>query len=171
VEKTVKLKARLADNEHKLSLDAQGERMVAAVDDRLYDLEVRNQSAGDYLILNGAEVYQCRVSQLGPTGTFQVTLRGRTFKVDISDPKKLRAGQNSQHRHHDSSDIVAPMPGKVVRVLVEVGAEVEAGQGVLVVEAMKMQNEMKSLQGGKVVSIRVAQGDTVNAGDVLAVVE
>jgi biotin carboxyl carrier protein len=63
------------------------------------------------------------------------------------------------------------MPGKVVRVLVQVGAEVEAGQGVLVVEAMKMQNEMKSLQAGRVVSIRVAEGETVNAGDVLAVTE
>ena len=167
----MKLKARLTDHEHELTMETKGERTVATVDDRAYDLEVRSQSVGDYLILNGAEVYECKVSQLGLGGPFQVTLRGRSYKVDISDPKKLRAGQNSQHRHHGSSEIVAPMPGKVVRVLVDVGAEVEAGQGVLVVEAMKMQNEMKSLQGGKVVSIKVAQGETVNAGDVLAVVE
>ena len=167
----MKLKARLANDEYKLTIETRGEKTVAVVDDRVYELEVRSQSIGDYLILNGAEVYECRVGQPGAIGTFQVTLRGRTYQVDISDPKKLRAGQNSQHRHHGSSEIVAPMPGKVVRVLVEVGAEVEAGQGVLVVEAMKMQNEMKSLQGGKVVSIRVAQDETVNAGDVLAVVE
>jgi biotin carboxyl carrier protein len=63
------------------------------------------------------------------------------------------------------------MPGKVVRVLVEAGASVEAGDGLVVVEAMKMQNELKSPKGGTVVEIRAGAGATVNAGDVLVVVE
>jgi biotin carboxyl carrier protein len=63
------------------------------------------------------------------------------------------------------------MPGKIVRVLVEVGARVETGTGIVVVEAMKMQNEMKSPKAGQVVSIRAEPGATVNAGDVLAVIE
>ena len=63
------------------------------------------------------------------------------------------------------------MPGKVVRVQIEKGASVEKGAGVVVVEAMKMQNEMKSPRDGVVVSINVKPGDTVNAGDVLAVIE
>ena len=63
------------------------------------------------------------------------------------------------------------MPGKVVRVHIETGASVEKGAGVVVVEAMKMQNEMKSPRAGVVISINVKPGDTVNAGDVLAVVE
>jgi hypothetical protein len=103
VEKVVKLKARVKDHEHELTIDRKDERTVATVDDRAYDLEVHSQAAGDYLILNGAEVYECKVSQLGFGSTFQVTVRGRAYKVDISDPKKLRAGQNSQQRHHGSS--------------------------------------------------------------------
>jgi biotin carboxyl carrier protein len=63
------------------------------------------------------------------------------------------------------------MPGKVVRVHMEAGAAVAKGAGVVVVEAMKMQNEMKSPRDGVVVSIKVRPGDTVNAGDVLAVIE
>jgi len=63
------------------------------------------------------------------------------------------------------------MPGKVVRVLVEAGQQVEVGQGVVVVEAMKMQNEMKSPKAGTVAEIRAEAGATVNAGDVLAVIE
>jgi biotin carboxyl carrier protein len=63
------------------------------------------------------------------------------------------------------------MPGKVVRVLVGIGAEVEAGAGIVVVDAMKMQNEMKAPRAGVVVSLGVVPGATVNAGDVLAVVE
>ena len=63
------------------------------------------------------------------------------------------------------------MPGKVVKVQVEAGASVEKGAGVIVVEAMKMQNEMKSPRAGTVVSVNVKAGDTVNAGDVLAVLD
>ena len=63
------------------------------------------------------------------------------------------------------------MPGKVVRVLATAGAEVEAGEGILVVEAMKMQNELKSPKKGRLQKVTVSEGAAVNAGDVLAVVE
>ncbi len=64
----------------------------------------------------------------------------------------------------------ASMPGRVVRVLVEWGAQIEAHQGVVVIEAMKMQNELKSPKAGKVVELKVSAGDTVGAGDVLAII-
>jgi biotin carboxyl carrier protein len=67
--------------------------------------------------------------------------------------------------------IVAPMPGKVVRILAREGTEVQAGQGIIVVEAMKMQNELKSPKQGVVQKIEVTEGATVNAGDVLVIVE
>jgi biotin carboxyl carrier protein len=63
------------------------------------------------------------------------------------------------------------MPGRVVRVLLQAGDEVAAGEGVVVVEAMKMQNEIKSPKAGRVLEVRVTQGATVNANQVLAVVE
>jgi biotin carboxyl carrier protein len=63
------------------------------------------------------------------------------------------------------------MPGRVVRLLVEVGEEVEEGQGVVVIEAMKMQNELKSPKAGLVIRVGAAVGDTVGSGDVLVVVE
>lgn len=67
--------------------------------------------------------------------------------------------------------LIAPMPGKVVRLLVAEKAEVEAGQGLLVVEAMKMQNEIKSPKKGTVQKLVAREGTNVNAGDVLAIVE
>ena len=72
---------------------------------------------------------------------------------------------------HGPKKLVAPMPGKVVRILVTQGAEIEAGAGVLVVEAMKMQNEVKSPKKGTVQKILVNEGAAVNAGDILAIVE
>ena len=82
-------------------------------------------------------------------------LRGRAATDNGKGPRKL----------------VAPMPGKIVRVLVAESAEVEAGQGVVVVEAMKMQNEIKSPKKGVVRKLVAMEGAAVNAGDVLAVVE
>jgi biotin carboxyl carrier protein len=94
----------------------------------------------------------------------------KRFAVEIRDPRsfrgRVRAGDDQGPRK-----IVAPMPGKVVRVLVREGAEVESGAGVAVVEAMKMQNEIKSPKQGTIRKILVGEGAAVNAGDVLAIVE
>jgi biotin carboxyl carrier protein len=100
-----------------------------------------------------------------------VHLREQSYPIRIIDPKRLRSTQSTGRHDHGSADIVAPMPGKVVRILVEEGEEVASGKGILIVEAMKMQNELKTPKAGIVVSIRAEAGATVNAGDVLAVVE
>lgn len=88
----------------------------------------------------------------------------------IDDPRSLRS--RLRHARTDGPvTLKASMPGRVVRVLVEKGDAVAAHQGVLVVEAMKMQNEMKSPKDGHVRELRVSPGDTVAAGDILAVID
>jgi biotin carboxyl carrier protein len=90
--------------------------------------------------------------------------------VEVRDPRSLR-GRVRASDERGAKKLVAPMPGKIVRILVEQGAEVEAGEGIVVVEAMKMQNEVKSPKKGTIQKILVSQGAAVNAGDVLAIVE
>jgi biotin carboxyl carrier protein len=92
------------------------------------------------------------------------------FATEVRDPRSLR-GRVREGDEHGPKKLTAPMPGKVVRILVAQGAEIEAGAGVLVVEAMKMQNEVKSPKKGTVQKILVTEGAAVNAGDVLAIVE
>jgi biotin carboxyl carrier protein len=92
------------------------------------------------------------------------------FSVEVRDPRSLR-GRARAGDDQGPRKIVAPMPGKVVRLLVGEGDEVEAGAGVAVVEAMKMQNEIKSPKKGTIQKILVSEGSAVNAGDVLIVVE
>jgi biotin carboxyl carrier protein len=94
----------------------------------------------------------------------------RRFAVEVRDPRSLR-GRKRAGDDHGPKKIVAPMPGKVVRLMVREGDEVELGAGVAVVEAMKMQNEIKSPKKGTVQRILVSEGATVNAGSVLAIVE
>lgn len=167
-----KLKAEVAGNAHQISIQRHDSVVVAEVDGRRYELELRELGAGEYLLLNGSSVYDCRVenSQNHPHA-LDVSLRGASYPVKITDPKRLRSAQSGAEHDKGTAQIVAPMPGKVVRILVEDGSAVEAGAGILVVEAMKMQNEMKAPKAGKVVSIHAQAGDTVNAGDVLAVIE
>ena len=92
------------------------------------------------------------------------------FTVEVRDPRSLR-GRTRAGDDHGPKKIIAPMPGKVVRLLVREGDDVEPGAGVAVVEAMKMQNEIKSPKKGTVQKVLVSEGATVNAGDVLAIVE
>ena len=92
------------------------------------------------------------------------------FAVEVRDPRSWR-GRARVVDGHGPRKLTAPMPGRVVRVLASQGSEVEAGAGVLVVEAMKMQNEIKSPKKGTIQKILVSEGAAVNAGDVLAIVE
>jgi biotin carboxyl carrier protein len=171
----MKLHAQLTNTGHEVSLNVGSERAIAEVDGRHYELEVREFPDGVYLLLNGTNVYKCRVERKRESAhggsTLEVALRGLVHRVTIIDPKRLRSGQSSGAHGHGSAEVISPMPGKVVRVLVEAGAQVEAGAGIIVVEAMKMQNELKSPKAGVVVSINAEAGATVNAGDVLAVIE
>ncbi len=89
----------------------------------------------------------------------------------LRDPRSLHSRRSESGSAEGAKKIVGPMPGKVVRVLVKEGTEVQAGQGVVVVEAMKMQNELKSPKQGIVRKVLVAEGANVNAGDVLMIVE
>ena len=104
----MKLKAIIGDKEHDLSLELDSGRVSAAIGARRYELEVRETEPGVYLFFAGDKVREVRVD-----GT-----------VKIVDPKRLRSGQNSAGHHHGVAQIVAPMPGKVVRVHVEAGANV-----------------------------------------------
>ncbi len=92
------------------------------------------------------------------------------YAAQLRDPRSLRS-RGITDDGKGPRKLLAPMPGKIVRVLVKESAEVEAGQGVVVVEAMKMQNEIKSPKKGVVRRLIAAEGANVNAGDVLAVVE
>jgi biotin carboxyl carrier protein len=119
---------------------------------------------GVYSVLIDGASYEVRV--LG----IEVTVNGHLFEITIEDPRRwTRPGGTAGAQGRVS--LTAPMPGKVVRLLVALGDDVTAGQPVVVVEAMKMQNELKSPRDGRVTAIRVQQNDSVNAGAVLVVIE
>ena len=167
----MKLKAEVNDQEVDLTFEDSGEQLNVEIDGRRYELRVHTTGDNSYLLFHNSKVYDCRVENVAQSReSFNVILRNRRHTVNVIDPRRLRTDENSDRHHHGPTEIAAQMPGKVVRVLVEAGAHVEKGSGIIVVEAMKMQNEMKSPRDGIVVAINVQPGDTVNAGEVLATV-
>lgn len=98
-------------------------------------------------------------------------IAGERIAYRVDDPRSLKARRAHSAGADGPKAIKASMPGRVVRVLAQQGEAVEAHQGIVVIEAMKMQNEMKAPKAGKVAGLRVTAGDTVAAGDVLAVIE
>jgi biotin carboxyl carrier protein len=123
---------------------------------------------GVYSVLMAGRSFEARVVA-GPQG-LEVQADGRQFHAEVRDPRNF-SRSSREALGGGRQNLVAPMPGKVIRVLVAKGDEVESGQGLVVVEAMKMQNEMKASRPGRVLEVQVRDGDTVGAGQTLVVLE
>lgn len=139
--------------------------LECAVDGRPITVNAQILQAGVMSLVVDGRQYRCVLDGDG------VWIGGRRVEFAVDDPRSLQGRRGSGAGAEGPRAVKAPMPGRVVRVLVEVGAEVVEGAGVVVIEAMKMQNELKSPKAGRVVRVAVAVGDTVGSGDVLVVVE
>ena len=168
----MKLHATISEFEADVEIRREADNVFATVAGVEYELDVHALGAGSCLLISNGRVFDCRVEGRAESGKpVDVFVGTDHFYVTLTDPKRLRGFAGETEHADEAARIVAPMPGKVVRVLVSPGDHVEAGSGIVVVEAMKMQNEMKSPRTGVVSAVNVQVGATVNGGDVLAVIE
>jgi biotin carboxyl carrier protein len=119
----------------------------------------------------GGATREMLVTPAGTPGEVLVGLDGRVVAATVNGRRTRRGAGDAGGRTEGEQAILAPMPGRVVRVLVAPGDDVVAKQGVIVVEAMKMENELRSPKAGRVKDVAVAAGTSVEAGRVLVVVE
>ena len=154
---------------HQVELLQDGQLWHCRVDD--HEITVNAVSTArdvlSMLVDNKAQEIKREISVLGDT---HIIIGSERFAAEVRDPRSLRS-RRAAAGVEGPQKIIAPMAGKVVRVLAKELDEVEAGQGVLVVEAMKMQNEIKSPKKGVVQKLTVAEGSNVNPGDTMAIVE
>ena len=168
----MKLRAIIQDVEIDVEIRCEAGQVFAKVDGREYRLEANPSPSGVTLLTADGQVFDCRVEGQPVSGqAVDVFVGTDQYTVTLTDPKRLRGAAAASASADGAARIVAPMPGKIVRVLVAKGDAVEAGAGIVVVEAMKMQNEMKAPKAGTVVTLNVEVGTTVNGGDVLAIIE
>lgn len=114
---------------------------------------------------------QALVDVDGAAPDLTVTVDNKSVPIKLTSARAKVAGRAAAPAKVGPSAVQSPMPGKVVKVLVAVGDEVKAGQGVVVVEAMKMENELKSPKDGKVRAVAVREGQPVEAGQSLVTLE
>jgi len=168
----MKLNAKVGEMQHTVEINSVDGKTVAVIDGESHEVEVSNPEPNVFLIKKNGKVYEAFVSpNTDAHAPKVVSVNGHDIEVSLSDPKKLRGAGKAGASAEGTAEVKTAMPGKIVRILVEAGAKVEKGDGILVVEAMKMQNELKAPKDGTVTDIRVAEDDTVAAGDVLATIE
>lgn len=155
---------------HRVELKRGEQGYACRVEGREVALESVSAEREVLWLLIGGCSYEVR-REVEANGSMHVALRGRRYAAEVRDPRAFRGRRVAAEAGAEPVRLVAPMPGKVVRVLKAEGAPVEAGEGVVVVEAMKMQNEIRSPRKGVVKKILAAAGVAVNAGEGLAVVE
>jgi biotin carboxyl carrier protein len=148
-------------------LTREARRWQVRLDGRELDADIAEISANTFSVLLEGKSYEVRVTP-SAEGILTLHAGNQEFSAEVVDPRAWRGRRHGSVEAKGRQQIAAPMPGKVIRVLVKPGEAVEAGQGVLVVEAMKMQNEIRSPKSGKVERLLVDEGQPVNAGEILA---
>jgi biotin carboxyl carrier protein len=133
------------------------------------DFDAHSNQRDILSLLLGTDSYEIRRDAAAATP--RVVIGEESFAYEVRDPRSLGARRAKVASSDGPKKIKAPMPGKVVRIIAAEGSVVEMGQGVIVIEAMKMQNELKSPKSGVVKKIMAAEGATVNAGDALAEID
>jgi len=164
----VKLEIEIGGRARTVERTRIGGHLCWAIDGERIEADVAEVSSGVYSILIDGRAFEARV-EAAPAGV-RVVVGGREYSAAVSDPRQWRRNRGAAREAEGRQQVLAPMPGKIVRVLAQAGEPVSAGQGLVVVEAMKMQNEVRSPKSGTVERLLVAEGQAVNAGEILVIV-
>lgn len=155
---------------HLVEFERKGAQCNVSLDGRPVSADALRVSPNSVSVVLDGRSFEIHLTR-SANGTMKLLCGPHEFSAEVIDPRAWRGRKHGTLEVEGRQEILAPMPGKVVRLLVAVGDPVEAGQGLLVVEAMKMQNEIRSPKSGKVERLLAKEGQNVNAGEVLAWVE
>jgi biotin carboxyl carrier protein len=153
-------------------LKREGNLITLQVDDEIYQVDALKVGEGLYSVLYKGKSYNIEMIDAGSPRHYTVNSFHNSYQVEVIDAQTRYRMSRSGGDHGESGNtIISPMPGKIVKIPVKAGDQVEAGQTLIIVSAMKMESEFKSKSAGTVKSIHVSEGDTVEANKVLVVVE
>jgi biotin carboxyl carrier protein len=165
----MKLEARIGGTDRTLELRPVGSCYQGRLDGRSLKAEVL-QSHGHLLAVRvGSRIFE--ITWWHEAGAYHMDLGGPRVTVEILEPHERAAARKGEPEEKARREIRAAMPGKVVAVKVKQGEEVRQGQGLVVVEAMKMENEVPSPKTGKVTALEVVPGQTIEKGALLLSIE
>jgi biotin carboxyl carrier protein len=159
--------------EIEVGASAEGATHRVAIGEESFEVDACFVESDTWLLLVDGVSYEVGiVADATHPERLTVTVRGERIGLEVLDPRRLRLRAAAGGMAVEGeAEVVAPMPGKIVKVLVEEGQAVAEGEGVVVVEAMKMENELRAPRAGTVAGLSVAEGDTVEGGSVLMRIE
>ena len=163
--------ARLGDKTYTVEIEETGKSLYrVAVDGSEFLVDGKKTGVTNYSLIVDNRSFEVEVDI--SEDEYRVLVDGRSYHVDLLDERRMRVGGlQSAIELQGRQSVSVPMPGKVIAVLVSEGDPVERGQGLVIVEAMKMENEVRCPINGEVKEVRVKTGDALEAGAVLVVVE
>ncbi|MCI0548386.1 MAG: hypothetical protein L0027_14020 [Candidatus Rokubacteria bacterium] len=170
----MKFEAEIDGELFPIEVTEAGPRYRVRIAEETHEVDARQVGEGVWSLLIGGEAGPAasRIAAItAADGQYVVEVEGERFGIAVEEETRWLLRTHGGTAHARGQVLKAPMPGRVVHIGVAVGQAVAAGTGLLVLEAMKMQNEFKAAAAGVVVEIRAAVGQTVNAGDVLVVIE
>lgn len=163
----MKIEIRIGGVSRSVELARNGGGWRISLDGVALDGDVAEVAPNTFSVLLNGESHEVRVAPM-PGGGVKLHSGAAEYDAEVMDSRAWRGRRHGALEAEGRQHVAAPMPGKVVRVLVKEGESVGAGQGIIVVEAMKMQNEIRSPKSGKVERLLVREGQAVNAGETLA---
>lgn len=168
----MKLQAEVNDQLYQVEIREAEGTVTAEIDGRRYEIQASKPEPNVSLLKTDGRIFEAIVSpSLDPGRPYEVRIGTHEIDVHIVDSKRRRSSAGGAAQTDGLIEMKTAMPGKIVRVLKAAGDSVAKGEGVIVVEAMKMQNEMKSPRDGVVKDIKVSEGANVGAGEVLVIIE
>jgi biotin carboxyl carrier protein len=156
--------------QHVVELEREGDNFVVVLDGQRVDADIVKVAASSVSILLDGQSFEVHVTP-ALEGKLKLQSGAHEFTAEVQDPRAWRGRKHGGLEAEGRQQVLAPMPGKVIRLLVKEGEPVAAGQGIIVIEAMKMQNEIRAPKSGKVERLLAKEGQTVNVGEILAWVE
>ena len=163
--------ARLGEKTYTVEIEEIGKSLYrVAVDGSEFVVDGKKTGRTNYSLIVDNRSFEIEVDNTDDE--YRVLVDGRSYHINLVDERRLRVGASQAATQLQGRQRVSvPMPGKVIAVLVTEGDQVEKGQGLVIVEAMKMENEVHSPIAGAIKEIKVKAGDTVEGGAVLVIVE
>jgi biotin carboxyl carrier protein len=152
-----------------VELERSADRWEISLDGKPVDADAVEIAPNTLSLILDGQSYEVRITH-SANGVLELQTGLQEFSAEVVDPRAWRGRRHGALEVEGRQQVTAPMPGKVIRILVQAGDKVEAGQGLFVVEAMKMQNEIRSPKGGTIERLHVKEGQPVNAGEVLCIV-
>jgi biotin carboxyl carrier protein len=163
--------ATLGERGYTVEIEEIGKSIYrVSVDGNEFLVDGKKTGRTNYSLIVDSRSFEIEVDDRGDE--YRVLVDGRNYRVTLMDERRTRTSGGAEGAGVQGRQAVSvPMPGKVIAVLVTEGDQVEKGQGLVIVEAMKMENEVRSPIAGEVKQIKVKQGDTIEGGATLVIVE